>query len=156
MLFVQRDMLTLDALRRMADRMPSEPAGDSGTPTYRRPDGTLRTREVRLPPVREETRRAAGIFGFLVVVSLLAVVPAGIFVTHAEAFLAGRFEADSILATARWLAGWTLLFIVPFAGVGLAREVVRFRQARRRLGEVATLDCSGTLTSHDGSCRVRL
>jgi len=148
-------MLTLDALRRMADRMPTEPVGDSGGPPFRKPDAALRTREVRLPLVREEARRAAGLFGFVVVVALAAVVPAGVLVTHAAEF-SGGVDPARLFATARWFAGWTLVFIVPFAGIGLVREVLRLRRVRRRIGEVGVLGADGSLRSLDGERAVRL
>jgi len=148
-------MLTLDALRRMADRMPTEPAGDSGGPPFRKPDAALRTREIRLPGVREEARRAAGLFAFMVIVALVAVVPAGVLVTHAADFATG-VDPARLWSTARWFAGWTLVFIVPFAGIGLVREVLRLRRVRRRVGDVGILTADGCLRSVDGERTVRL
>lgn len=148
-------MLTLDALRRMADRMPTETVGDSGGPPFRKPDPSLRTREIRLPKVREEARRAAGLFAFVVIVALAAVVPAGVLVTHAAEFGSGADPARWFV-TARWFAGWTLLFIVPFAGIGLVREVLRLRRVRRQIGEVGMLTADGCLRSVDGERAVRL
>ena len=148
-------MLTLDALRRMADRMPTEPVGNSGGPPFRKPDVDLRTREVRLPRVREEARRAAGLFAFVVIVALVAVVPAGVLVTHAADFTTG-VDPVRLGATARWFAGWTLLFIVPFAGIGLVREVLRLRRVRRRIGDVGILGADGRLRSVDGERTVQL
>ena len=54
-------MLTLDTLRRMAERMGEESVGASGESPFRRPDSVLRVREVDLPPLREEARRGAEI-----------------------------------------------------------------------------------------------
>lgn len=75
-------MLTLDTLRRMADRMPSEPVGDSGKPLYRRPDPDRRVRVVALPTVRDEARRAMSLFGFVVAVALVMLDASG--VLHSE------------------------------------------------------------------------
>ena len=143
-------MLTLDTLQRMADRMPGEPAGDAGAAPFRRPDAELRTREVQLPSVRDEARRAGSLFAFLVIVSLTVSVPVGVLVTHLADFWAGHFEAARVLHTALWFGGWTLLFIVPFAGFGLIRELYRYRDARARLGDRATLASNGLLRSQDG------
>ncbi|MEZ4339606.1 MAG: hypothetical protein R3B82_23530, partial [Sandaracinaceae bacterium] len=118
-------MLTLDTLRRMADRMPTEPEGGSGGTPFRRPDPVLRTRELRLPSVHDERRRAAGLFAFAVTVALAVLVPVGVLVTHAEGLLSGHVDYAALLRSALWFAGWTVAFVTPFAAVGLAREVKR-------------------------------
>ncbi len=143
-------MLTLDTLRRMADRMPNEPVGDSGTPPYRRPDAGARVRRVSLPSVRDEARRAAGLFGFVVVVAVATLAPVGVVATHATELWAGNADPSSMIRTGLWFVGWTLAFIAPFAGFGLFRELSRYRRARARLGESAMLDASGVLRSDDG------
>lgn len=150
MLFDRGAMLTLDTLRRMADRMPSEPEGGSGGPPFRRPDAKLRTRELRLPSVRDERRRAVRLFAFAVTVSLAVLVPVGVIVTHAEDLVGGHLVYRELLHTALWYAGWTALLVVPFAAIGLGREVRRFERARERVGEDVTLDSSGLLRSADG------
>ncbi|MCB9593368.1 MAG: hypothetical protein H6719_11610 [Sandaracinaceae bacterium] len=143
-------MLTLDTLRRMADRMPTEPQGSSGEPPFRRPDAALRTRELRLPTVRDEARRARRLFAFVVIVALAVLVPAGVLVNHAADLWAGTASPAAVLRTALWLAAWTAAGIVPFAGFGLWREVRRFREARERVGDLVTLESSGILRSADG------
>ena len=74
-------MLTLDTLRRMADRMPTELSGASGKPPYRRPDVRLRGREGTLPSVRDEARRAGGLFAFVLFVAVAVFVPVGVLVS---------------------------------------------------------------------------
>jgi len=149
-------MLTLDTLARMADRMPSEPHGDSGSPPFRAPDRRLRIREVSLPTVADETRRATGLFGFFVSVALLTLVPTGVVVTHALDFYAGHVPLAEISNTALWFGLATLLFTVPFAGIGLIREVRRYRRARALLGASVVVHTSGLLRSEDGSASYQL
>ncbi len=143
-------MLTLDTLRRMADRMPTELDGASSGQPFRRPDEVLRRRELRLPSVRDERRRAFGLFAFALTVALAALVPVGVLACHAEDLFAGRVAGEALLRTASWYAVWTAALVAPLAGFGLAREVRRFARARARLGEHVTLESSGILRSADG------
>jgi len=149
-------MLTLDALARMSDRMPSEPHGLSGSPPYRSPDAHLRTREVRLPTVAQETHRALRSFSFFVIVAMITLVPTGVFVTHALDLYEGRLILGELSRTAGFFALSTALFVVPFAGIGFARELHRFRRARRLLGVDVVIDGSGRVTSSDGTASVQL
>ncbi|HJL19545.1 MAG TPA: hypothetical protein RMH99_28035 [Sandaracinaceae bacterium LLY-WYZ-13_1] len=149
-------MLTLDALRRTAERMPSEPASDGGKPPYRRPDDARR-RRVTLPPVAEEVRRAVGLFAFVVGVAVAVLTAAGLVVAHGRALAEGRLPEVSVLReTALWYAGWTALLVGPFAAAGLGRELLRYRAVRDALGPSAWLDARGRLTSEDGSRTVRV
>lgn len=142
-------MLTLDALARMARKMSTE-AEDDGV--YRHPDKGLRTRAVTLPPPKEEARRAWGLFGLVVGLSTAALTPVGVLVTHGEELLAAQApDPGAILRTGLWFLGATLLFIVPFAAIGLVREVRRYRRVHEAIGERATIDTSGRLRSEDGS-----
>ncbi|MBX3272866.1 MAG: hypothetical protein KF729_21570 [Sandaracinaceae bacterium] len=156
MCYAFEGMLTLDSLRRMAERMPSEPVGGSGEPLYRRPD-PARTRALRLPTVREEARRAAGSFAFVVLVALAVLVPAGLVAIHLGDLVAGRVITPSALGrSAAWLAAVLAALVVPFAGLGLAAEVVRFSRARAVLGERVVLDATGVLRRADGGASLRL
>jgi hypothetical protein len=150
-------MLTLDALARMATRMPTEPAGDAGRPPYRRGDPDALRRAVALPSVADETRRALGLFLLVVGTATTVVAVTGTALTHGWRFAQG--EAGTLLelgGTALWFALWTALIIGPLAAVGLVREVRRFAKVRRAIGADAWLDVRGELTSLDGSCRRQL
>lgn len=142
-------MLTLDALARMARRMPSEHAGEG---RYRRPDDGLRTRSVILPTPREERRRALGLFLLAVGLSAAVLTPTGVLVTHGADLLAGSApDPTRLLRTAGWFLAATLAFVVPFAAIGLWRELRRFRRVRRAIGERALIDARGVLRSEDGT-----
>ncbi len=146
-------MLTLDALARMARRMPEESLGDG----YRRPDPGLRTRVVSLPTPREEARRARGLFALAVGLAAAVLTPTGVLCVHGAALLEGHAPAPgALLTTGAWFLGAALALMVPFAALGLLREVRRFRRARELLGPRAILDASGVLRSEDGERTFRL
>ncbi|MFK7988586.1 MAG: hypothetical protein AB8I08_21380 [Sandaracinaceae bacterium] len=149
-------MLTLDTLARMADRMPTEMSGTSGAPPFRVPDAECRLREVALPTVAEEAGRAARIFAFVVSVAVLTFSSVGVLVGHADELLAGHIPTSgALLSTALWYAGWTAMLIVPFAALGLVRELLRFHRVRQTVGDSAWLDARGWLHSESGRVALR-
>lgn len=149
-------MLTLDTLARMADRMPTEMSGTSGAPPFRMPDSECRLREVSLPTVAEEAGRAAQLFAFVVSVAVLTFSSVGVMVGHADELLGGHVpESGALLSTALWYAGWTAMLIVPFAALGLGRELVRYHRVRQTVGDSAWLDARGWLHSESGRVALR-
>lgn len=146
-------MLTLDTLRRMAERMPAELDRAADRAPYGR-GGDGQPRRVTLPPVREEVRRASGLFVFFVGVAVTTLTILGLLCAHASAMIAGQMPTGAALLTSGlWFAGWSAAFTVPFAAIGLWREVRRYARARRTLGPVAWLDPEGWLWSEDRSTR---
>ena len=96
-------------------------------------------------------------FVFVVGVAVGTLSATGVVVGHAAQLAEARMPSPSaLLETALWYGGWTALFIVPFAAIGLVREVRRYAAARRALGERAWLDASGLLRSEDGAHQVPL
>ncbi|MEQ9072361.1 MAG: hypothetical protein RLP09_00815 [Sandaracinaceae bacterium] len=146
-------MLTLDALRRMADRMPAELDLATDRPPYGR-GGHGQPRRVTLPPIREEVRRAVALFLFFVSVAVTVLTTAGLLTTHASALVDGQLPSHEVLvSTGLWFAGWSASLAAPFAALGLGREVRRYVRARRLLGPVAWLDPAGWLWNEDRSRR---
>ncbi len=149
-------MLTLDALARMADRMPSEPLGDGGRPPYRRPDPS-RSRWVELPPVADEGTRALGLFLAGVGACVSVITAGGVLATYGLELAAGAWPSlDVLCRTALWLAGCTAAMLGPFAAIGLTRELLRYRAVRARVGPGGWLGPGATLSSADGTVTVHL
>ena len=148
-------MMTLDTLARMAERMPSEPAPDAGSPPYRFPDKNARIRAVNLPSLRDEKRRAVGIFTFVLGSAALTMTLAGMVATGGSALLDGEALQWAALSTAgAWYALSAVAFLGPIAAFALLREVRRYKEARNALGAEAWLDTHGYLHSVDGSVKI--
>ncbi len=144
-------MLTLDVLARMAERMPSEPAGEAGKSAYRRPDEECRIRAVTLPPVEEERRAALRLFATVVGGGVSVLTLGGLAVTYVGEVAMGAWPTLEALArTATWYGGWSTLGLASFAGLGLWRELRRYRRVRARIGPCGWLASDGTLSSEDG------
>lgn len=149
-------MLTLDTLARMADRMPSEPFGDGGRPPFRRPDPS-RSRWVVLPTVADEVTRALGLFAASLGAFVALITAGGVLANYGLELAGGAPPPlDDVARTALWLAAWTAAIFAPFAAVGLAREVRRYRAVRAQVGPGGWLGPGPTLSSADGTVTVHL
>lgn len=144
-------MMTLDTLARMADRMSSELDRGGSRPPYRRADAELMVRQVSLPPLAEERRRAGAIFLFVVGVAVAVFTVTGVLVTQGAALAEGTVGLDVLLRTALAFALGTAAIVIPFAGLGVWRELSRYRRVRAAFGPTAWLDREGRLRSEDGA-----